>query len=456
MIRLNKKMKHIIMLIALTTIMFGCRKESLNTIVTPSLPETVRILIVPQVLTIPLNLPYKLQLSAIQNNGDIIDITNDKTVIWSSDNEKIIQITDEGIINGLIEGSSNIKAEWVNGGESYKDSIVVTTINAALLSIKIQPDKLTIAKGNKQTLKATAFFSGDLNIDITKNEQTRWFSDDESIVRVNNSSNKGEIEGIEVGSTNVNTELVFDGSLFNSTSVIDVSSAEVLDFQIIQKDGYDYVVKNKQRQFRALATLSDGSSDVDITSSDDLIWSTSDPNLATVSNDSGNKGNVFGKELGSDSLIATFNGKVKKFPFKVESFYRDPLLIEETIIDEIDGGLNNEILYVDEYGNEVSGPGPGIRSYSTLKYYDAVNECKNRGEVLASNQMQFRNFMNSHPKQTTYWPLMRGFWTSILDSSWAGGVFDYHLQVAERDNSGIFIVYGQDPNSLAFIVCERS
>lgn len=73
------------------------------------------------------------------------DTTDDKTVTWSSADEKIATVKN-GVVTAKATGTTKITATV----GTHKAECTVT-VNAKLTGIKVTPDKVTVEKVRKQT-----------------------------------------------------------------------------------------------------------------------------------------------------------------------------------------------------------------------------------------------------------------------------------------------------------------
>ncbi|MEZ9627345.1 hypothetical protein [Aliivibrio fischeri] len=138
-----------------------------------------------------------------------------------------------------------------------------------------------------------------------------------------------------------------------------------------------------------------------------------------------------------------------------DNYYR-PMLASETMYDE----ESKNIVNTDENGVATSATGDGVYGFAALPQAQAKLECESRSPKLrlADDATVFSNYLNTNTTAgglTEHWPYdVRVFWTNTEDTSELGQVFDYFMGVAYLTDDAAFSPLGQDPDSLALVVCE--
>lgn len=117
------------------------------------------------------------------------DTTDDKTVTWSSADEKIATVKN-GVITAKATGTTKITATV----GTHKAECTVT-VNAKLTGIKVTPDKVTVEKGQKANLNVTY-----LPADTTDEKAVTWKSENESVATVDEN---GVVTAVAGGKTKV-------------------------------------------------------------------------------------------------------------------------------------------------------------------------------------------------------------------------------------------------------------
>ncbi len=132
----------------------------------------------------------------------------DKTVIWSTSNEKVATVTQDGLVTAVAGGSCLITAKNSAGNTAscridVLESCTGVELSAKILSMYIgQTDRLTAT-----VLPATA-----------TNKQIIWTSSDPSVATVGSST--GEIKAVKTGSTVITATTVDGGFTANCTLTV--------------------------------------------------------------------------------------------------------------------------------------------------------------------------------------------------------------------------------------------
>lgn len=98
-------------------------------------------------------------------------------VIWSSDNNQIAQVTEDGLVYAMAEGEALITAQ---ANEKIKDTVIVKVVGIPAQSISLNKYMINLKEGTSERLLAT----------VTPNNTTdtiNWISNDENIAYVDES-----------------------------------------------------------------------------------------------------------------------------------------------------------------------------------------------------------------------------------------------------------------------------
>ena len=121
--------------------------------------------------------------------------TNNK-VNWSSSNEKVIVVDNNGNVKAVGVGTATIKVELDSNNELFATSRVsVKAKQISVNNIKLNKSSLKLKVGEKEQLSATVSPSNANNKEIV------WMSDNTNIAIVN--SKTGKVKGIKAGTTTV-------------------------------------------------------------------------------------------------------------------------------------------------------------------------------------------------------------------------------------------------------------
>jgi trimeric autotransporter adhesin len=238
--------------------------------VTPPNPE------IPRVTTTP--------LTATCNFSDKTthDCTNQ--VSWTSANEAVAQVSNvsgtEGLVTGLVEGSSLITA--TASPSSISGSTTVTVTPAIVQTIIVSPQDQSIALGTHQQMKATCNFTDSTTQDCTNT--VSWTSADDTNAPVSNTmGSQGLVTGHGLANNVQITATATDGIEGSTTVTV---TAATLSFISLLPAG-PVIAKGTNVQLTATGHFSDGTTQ-DLTNS--ASWTSDNPAVATV----GNTGSLLG------------------------------------------------------------------------------------------------------------------------------------------------------------------
>lgn len=236
-----------------------------------------------------------VQLSATGHFSDSSteNLTNEAS--WTSDNESIAQVSEQGLVTGLGVGGAGITASF-NGVDG---STTVTVTSATLSSITIAPVNPSIAKGTAVQLIATGHFSDATTEDLTI--EVSWTSADNSVAQVSDATaTKGLVTGVAVGSASITATL----SGVQGSTTVTVTAATLAFIEILPANPTLSV--GDTLQFTAVGHFSDGTTQ-DLTALCD--WQSSNPTVAhVISSSSHTNGRLLARKVGTTTITATFDG----------------------------------------------------------------------------------------------------------------------------------------------------
>ncbi len=226
------------------------------------------------------------------------------SVNWSAGDTDIAVVSNaqgsEGLATALAEGNTRIIATHGSGltGEGSLDVIPPT-----LVALEVDPASLDLVEGESDRLFALATFSDESVLDVSA--EADWSSDDNATVSVGNGvDNGGVISGNQPGNATVTAR--YEG--LDAVSAISVAANSLVNGWI--EPGSNTMEVGQEEDYRAFGEFLDDSSR-EIT--DEVIWQTSDPAVATVGNGSGRraaqpKGRVLALSTGNADISALFEG----------------------------------------------------------------------------------------------------------------------------------------------------
>jgi len=149
----------------------------------------------------------------------------DNSVTWSSSDESIATVSDEGVVSAKSAGSATITVT-ANDGSGVKATCDVTVEAKTIYVTNISIDyyQLTMTEGDEETLIATVTPSDAMNTSVT------WSSSDESVATV---SNIGVVTAVSAGTATI-TATADDGSDVKGTCYVTVEAGN-------SAGGHEYV-----------------------------------------------------------------------------------------------------------------------------------------------------------------------------------------------------------------------
>ncbi|WP_052707907.1 Ig-like domain-containing protein [Vibrio neptunius] len=240
------------------------------------------ISVTPSVISIAKGQTQTLTANAIYSDNTSSDISD--SVTWIPSDTSIAVVTENGVLSGSNAGATSLTA-LKDGVTSHSVSVEVS--DAVLTSIDVTPSVVNVAKGQNQTLTATATYSDNTFSDVS--ESVTWIPIDTSIAAV---TAKGVLSGSNIGTT---TLTAVKGSITSQPVDVAVSDAVLTAINVTPTELT--VAKGHSQPLIATATYSDNTS-ADI--SDSVTWIPVDTTTAIVTP----QGQVTGVGVGTTSVTA--------------------------------------------------------------------------------------------------------------------------------------------------------
>ena len=224
------------------------------------------------------------------NDGTTQVIT--ASVAWTSQTTSVATIGAGGTATAVSAGTTNITATL----SGVIGTAPLTVTGATLSSIAITPTSTVLAPASTLIYQATGTYSDGSTQNISN--VVTWSSLNPAVASI---SVAGQATGQSAGSTTIKAQL---GSTSNTSNVVVESSALQT---ITVSTPISTIPAQVGAQYTAIAGFADGSTQ-DITSS--VIWTSSKPAVATISNSTGISGLAVGASPGSTTITAAFGGVV--------------------------------------------------------------------------------------------------------------------------------------------------
>ena len=226
-----------------------------------------------------------------------------KSVTWSSSNQKVAKVSQKGVVTAVKKGTANITAKAKDGSKVKSKVYKITVVDHAVKKVSLKTENKTVAAGKKATIKATISTTGK-----NANKTLKWSTSNKKYATV---SSKGVVTTKKAGAgkTVKITAQATDGSNKKATISIKIVKHAV---KSVKLSGSKSVKAGKKVTIKATVKTTGK------TASKKLVWSTSNKKYATVSS----KGVVSTKKAGKGKTVTitakATDGSGKKGTIKIK------------------------------------------------------------------------------------------------------------------------------------------
>lgn len=189
-------------------------KASVNVVARPV--ALVQITITPEALTLAAGQTRQLTATGAYSDGTSKNVTDEVT--WSAPESEVGAIDAAGLVTAKQQGSLTIQASL--GGVTGIATVTVAAAPRTLVDLIVTPSALTLDKGKRAEMQATATYSDGTKADVTTD--VAWSSKD---VKVASVSGLGVVSATGVGATTVIASL---GELSDNARVT-VNDVDIVD-----------------------------------------------------------------------------------------------------------------------------------------------------------------------------------------------------------------------------------
>jgi uncharacterized protein YjdB len=262
----------------------GTLQSPSTVIVTPA--TLVSVSVSPSGATFANGTTQQFRLIGTFSDGSTQDLSAGAS--WQSSNPSVATISSTGLATGTGVGSVVISSTFDGQTASTSPSQVSA---ANLVSISVQPNSASYAKGTSQQFSVTGSYSDGTTENLTG--LATWQSSNPSVVNI---STSGLATGVGIGSATVTATA---GGQSATTGAIQISAPALTSISITP--GSPSIAAGTTQQFTAIGTFSDATTE-DLT--DQVVWASSTPSVATINQygvaESGN--------AGSTQIFASYEG----------------------------------------------------------------------------------------------------------------------------------------------------
>ncbi|MCP4002152.1 MAG: hypothetical protein GY727_14680, partial [Gammaproteobacteria bacterium] len=245
---------------------------------------------------IAVGLQQEFQATGVFSNHSSRDLT--ELVTWQSGNEDVLLIDNRlksrGVAKGIGQGGSLVTAYY--SGRS--GSTIVNVTDAVLSSIEVTPANSKLARGLHQQFEARALYSDGSHKNVT--QQVRWSSESHHASLVP-APGQGMFQSNSKGSTRI------IGSLNGKQGYTHLQITDATLDSLIIVAQTDTQALGSTQSLLAYANYSDGSTQ-DVT--DQVLWESSNSDIAQISHVGSGRGELRGMALGSVDISAQLEGVI--------------------------------------------------------------------------------------------------------------------------------------------------
>lgn len=260
---------------ATVTALYQGQSGTATVTVTSSVLESIAL--TPPAATLALGTSEQLTATGTFSDGTTQNMSADVT--WSSSSPNVSSISASGLVQSVAIGSSTITATCSNasvcGSISGSTGVMVTA--AVLQSIQVTPGTSTVPRGLLQQFAATGIYSDGTHQDLTSS--ATWASDNSNVAVFNNTAGShGHATSVNVGTAHITAT---SAGVVSTAVPFTVTAATLVSIAITPPA--PSIALGTTQTFVATGTYTDNSTQ-DLTNV--VVWSSSNPNVATVSNSS--------------------------------------------------------------------------------------------------------------------------------------------------------------------------
>ncbi|HFQ5334902.1 TPA: Ig-like domain-containing protein [Vibrio vulnificus] len=264
------------------------------------------ITVTPKDQSTPVGLTKSYTATVFFSNGQAIDITNDHSIQWTSSDPDVATISNtdghKGVAIGKSTGSSTITASFEFNGNLLSDSTLLTVSEAIVTDFSVTPSTQTVPVGLATQFSAIAQMSDGTTIDVTDYESINWSISNTNIAEVSNDQNsKGLATGVDVGSTNVSASGLVNGQFVYGMGKMVVTEAIIESLEVTPTT--ESVPVGLTKSFKVFANMSNGQK-IDVTNDKAISWTSSNSDIASISNSNNDKGTATGVSTGNVTITA--------------------------------------------------------------------------------------------------------------------------------------------------------
>lgn len=264
--------------------------------------QVVSLTVTPVTDQVPTALTRSLSVQATLEDGSSFNLPR-REVAWTSSNPGVASVSNDrtsaGVVTGVAKGVAVISALHQGTGisSSASNGDATITVLGRMIGLVVRPRLVELFSGQSDRFNAIALLDDGLEARLTRDVE--FVSSNAGVAAIQ--ASRGQVTGQSKGRSTVS--VVHRPTGMSSTQFGGDGSVEVRGrVERLEVDPLRaYYVLGTQPRLRAQATLDDGSSE---SLRSDLVWTSSDPAIASVSNESPTKGVMTPNRVGRVTISA--------------------------------------------------------------------------------------------------------------------------------------------------------
>ncbi|MFM2625751.1 Ig-like domain-containing protein, partial [Vibrio owensii] len=284
--------------------------------------------VTPPSASIPAGLTQAYQAQVTLTDGNVLDVTTDPALSWSSSDTAVATIdTNTGIATGVTPGTVTITASGTASGVSFTQTVELTVTDATVVenSLQVTPPSASIPAGLTQAYQAQVTLTDGNVLDVTTDPALSWSSSDTAVATID--TNTGIATGVTPGTVTITASGTASGVSFTQTVELTVTDATVVENSLQVTPPSASIPAGLTQAYQAQVTLTDGNV-LDVTTDPALSWSSSDTAVATIDT---NTGIATGVTPGTVTITASGTASGVSFTQTVELTVTDATVVENSL-----------------------------------------------------------------------------------------------------------------------------
>jgi hypothetical protein len=258
--------------------------------------ELVSLRVLPPTNEVPVGIRLSLDAEGTFNDASTDDVSNDVT--WVSSNPAVAQVSNIegsfGEVTALADGVAVISVVDVKTGISSTGSggDALVTVAGSLASIRISPLEDELPTGLTRSFTVQGVLDNGMTFSLSRRD-VQWISASPQIASISNDpATAGVLTGVAKGVTTISAVHLPTGIQAEQDATVTVLGRMIgIAVRPVQRE----LFSGQKDHFNAVALLDDGA---EWRLSRDIQWTTSNEAVASISNLSGQRGQVTGNTKG--------------------------------------------------------------------------------------------------------------------------------------------------------------